>query len=521
MAINENVNPGQGGHSQHHRDLASKSNEHDEIITNGRLSEPELNATIDGAVEVAVPPLVEDALASSSTVQDAVDAAAAGLDFVVKTDPAIPEVRAEFNTSDWVGMDRDATGRVFQALGADGRRIIPGGIELGTSGIRVQEITSDEFGWAATFDPATRRAGQLVQDRNGLVPQAVLNEWAGRMAATPAAYPIDIVVVAGQSNATERSSLPETVSDVDSRVLQWDATLGAYSTVAAAAVPWIGNEFAREYVQRVPGRRVLIVPTAMGSTGFTETSNEGQTWSWSRTNTTANVNLYNRMISRTQAALAAAGVGARIVAVLWSQGESDRGAMTQSQYATALDDLIAQARIDLGDSKLPFIIGSMTPETIWDGGAGTIAINAALLDTPRRVQRTSYVWGPPNMQEYLNSRIHWSPQGQAQRARVMAASGLLRARLNVATSTPVPPQNVRVSRSGTAVSIEWDAPPCRVTAYAVEVSTNSGSSWTSLTLDGPIITLAATTATATDPVWVRARTTNEVGTSDWTREVRV
>ncbi|NII42098.1 hypothetical protein E9228_002756 [Curtobacterium flaccumfaciens] len=362
----------------------------------------------------------------------------------------------------------------------------------------------------------------------GHVPQDVLDGWSARMGTGVGGLPIDVLIVAGQSNATKRSSLPVIVSDVDQRVLQWNAAAASIGVVPATDVQWIGNEFAREYVKNVSGRRLLIVPCAMGSTGFTTTSINppppGYTYTgnaaqgtWDRTLTSDPTNHYANMIAWTKVALAAAGSGARLIGALWSQGESDRGPMSQTQYAAKLDDLIGQARIDLGVADLPFIIGSMVPETIANNSVSTTAINLALLDTPRRVTRTSYVWGPAGMPEYGNGLIHWSPQGQAVRAREMARDGLYRARLNVAAANPVPPQALTISRSGSAVHISWAAPPCRVTAYNIELSTDSGATWTAVALaDGPIATYCDTTVSATLPVWVRGSTTNPVGTSDKT-----
>jgi hypothetical protein len=347
------------------------------------------------------------------------------------------------------------------------------------------------------------------------------------MGISDASYPYDIVIVAGQSNATQRGSLPVTVSNPDSRIQQWNYLTGKIEAVAETDVQWLGNEFAREYVKNVPNRRVLIVPTAWGETGFRTTSLASPpagyvtkpNGTWDRTLTTDPKNLYAQMISKAQAARTAAGAGARIVALLWSQGESDRGLLTESTYAAALDDLIASARTDLGLPALPVVIGSMIPETINYGPTNYYDITKALLDTPRRVKSTSYVWGPANYAEYPEL-IHWNPQGQSVRAKIMANDGLYRAKLNVVTAIPQQPLGLRISRSGTAVEIKWDAPPTRVTAYTLEVSTDSGATWTAQTLAGPIVTEYSTTIATNLPVWARIKTTNEVGTSDYSREAK-
>jgi hypothetical protein len=350
----------------------------------------------------------------------------------------------------------------------------------------------------------------------------------------------DILIVAGQSNATPRSTLPAVVATADTRISQWDAAtqqivaVTGGDTTTFGGTQWVGNEFAREYVNNTPGRKLLIVPTAVGSTGFTTSSlvtppggyhytTDATKGTWDRTLVSDPMNHYANMISWANAAKAAAGAGAQFIGILWSQGESDRTYLTQAQYATKLDDLIAQARIDLASSILPFIIGSMTPETIWDNTGGTAEIDAALYSTPRRVQQTSYVWGPADLVEYGSGRIHWSPQGQAVRARVMARDGLYRARLNITGSNPVTPRNLAARRtSPTIVEVTWDYPPCRVTSFTVQSSTDGGTTWVTWPVLGD--TAATRTAFYVDAlatVLVRASTTNSVGTSDLTRAVTV
>ncbi|MDV8076523.1 hypothetical protein R4P47_08135 [Rhodococcus sp. IEGM 1370] len=51
------------------------------------------------------------------------------------------------------------------------------------------------------------------------------------------------------------------------------------------------------------------------------------------------------------------------------------------------------------------------------------------------------------------------------------------------------------------------------------LSTDSGATWTSQTLAGPIVLEYVTTIAANLPVWARISSTNEIGTSDYSREV--
>ena len=51
--IDENPIPGARGHTDHHKKLAKKANAIGDLVTSGRLSEPELNATIEAILSSA------------------------------------------------------------------------------------------------------------------------------------------------------------------------------------------------------------------------------------------------------------------------------------------------------------------------------------------------------------------------------------------------------------------------------------------------------------------------------------
>lgn len=445
------------------------------------------------------------------------------------------------NTSDvYLDATVDLNGRLSEGTLADGTKhfskLRASLITLGSTVLSASTPPNldTDVGNGTGFDFAvvdsSGRVGEVALDETGKVPAWILNAWASRLGLFG---PVDILIVAGQSNATERASLPATVAVSDVKVLQYNPANNTIAPVPAAAVDWLGNAFAREYVRRNPSRRVLIVPVALGSSGFTTTSvtppAAGYNYvagagTWDRTLTSDPVNLYSQMITKSLAARtlirSTTDPTAQFLGVLWSQGESDRGSLTEAQFGAKLDDLIAQARIDLGVSDLPFIIGSLTPEVIAANSAGTAAINAALLDTPRRVQRTSYVWGPQDSVQFGNAGLHYSPQGQAVRGREMANAGLYRAQLNLASGQPVQPRNVRISRSGSAATIEWDHAASRVTAYTLETSTDTGTTWTAQTLAGPLANQFTQTVAAGTPIWARVKTTNEVGTTEFTREAK-
>ena len=66
---------------------------------------------------------------------------------------------------------------------------------------------------------------------------------------------------------------------------------------------------------------------------------------------------------KADAAIAAAGTNARLVAILWHQGESDSGLLTKSQYAAKGDALCDGFRSRItGATNVPIILGQMIPD---------------------------------------------------------------------------------------------------------------------------------------------------------------
>jgi hypothetical protein len=477
------------------------------------------------ATPASVGPLVTTALAADATPANAAAAAAStAVTNELATNPVIPRV-GEPDGDNYLSYEVTKNGRLLRGVRRDGSVELPIA-RLGTSLVR--DMDSEDY-LKATASP-TGRVFEDCLGKDGRVPQWVLNAWASRMSITPAADPYDIVIVAGQSNATQAASLNVLSEEVDPRVFKWNSTTSAIEPVSAGDT-WLGAAFAREYARnQPPGKRVLVVPTAVGSTGFTSTSlgsppagyhtTAGGTWD--RTLTSDPINLYDLMISKVNAARTAAGAGARVVAFLWSQGEEDTwsgGGLSQATYATKLDDLITTALTTWGIATTPVLIGSMTPDLRAGNTSGTTIpdVHLAHVDTPRRLQHAAFIDGPANMAHY-NDTIHWSAQGQRERGRLFYKA-LYRAKLNDSSIKPLPPQNLTVTRSGSTVSVAWEFPPARVTAFTIEYSVDGGA-WTAASLAGPLITETTITVAASSTVSVRGRSTNEIGTTTNTREVK-
>lgn len=138
--------------------------------------------------------------------------------------------------------------------------------------------------------------------------------------------------------------------------------------------------FARAFNAAKPNSSLLLVPHAIGSTGF----NDGD---WNPTDPR-----YVEAVARTNAALASVS-GSRLRGILWLQGEQDSlstSDTTESSHASALDAMIAGMRADIdGASNVPFILGQIPfiSGTFFDKQE---FVRAAIADTPNRLSNIGF-----------------------------------------------------------------------------------------------------------------------------------
>jgi hypothetical protein len=231
---------------------------------------------------------------------------------------------------------------------------------------------------------------------------------AGVVDTTDIGY--DVIVCAGQSNMVgPDTAIDLTYYDVTNpRIFRWvtagngTAALSSYKSAISLASDPLGfpdtmsgvspaMEFARRYVQTIsPNRKVLIVPTAVQGTPLVTTT--GTTW-----NSSLGSGLYVSSLRTVSMAMAAAGPGSRIVAVLWHQGESDAlSSETGPNYQAALDALISGYRTQLPTvtSTTPFVLGGMEPGWVNTPNGTSVTIAAVHAATPTRVANTGYGYGP-------------------------------------------------------------------------------------------------------------------------------
>lgn len=468
---------------------------------------------IIAALEAQSAELVAEALAEAGIVRFA--------------DPAVPSTNQWPADSVYALRETDRLGRMSRGIFAkDGRQHMPAAriddLAIAGQGAILWGVSGSGIAFAVT-DANGRMSDLAIGDDGHFAPHVIAYLASVLGTGSSPTGGRDIVVVAGQSNSQTGPSyltVPN-IREVDSRLEMWT---GSQIVPLPADDLSLGAEFAREYALNHPGRRVLVVFAGVGSIGFTTTSiqpaPEGYRYfaagTWDRTLTGDAQNRFTKMVSLAQGALAAAGAGSRLAALLWSQGEAD-GGLTEAQYAAKLDDLITAARSAWGTPTLPVVVGSMTPEMHIDH-EGFEQIARALADTPRRVERVGFVWGPANGHRY-NQTVHYSYAGQIDRAGRMAKAGMLEALANATANEPVAPLNMRVTRRGGTAVVEWDRPISRVTGLAVEFSTNydpanpTAATWSTATLDTMHGSRATASVPAATAVTFRITVTNTVGST--------
>ena len=200
-------------------------------------------------------------------------------------------------------------------------------------------------------------------------------------------YDVDILQL-GQSSA----HLSQVIMANDGVMEHADSTVGA-----SWASTSIGMTFARLYkTYKKPGRKLLLVPCALGGTAMTTTNGSithalldgttipSITWdpsgTWSGSTYTpgaynySNLNLFWLMLKRTYIALASdptqssltvpsfsgstpptANVNNKVVALIWHQGETDVGT-AQASYLSSITSIITLFRQNFG-STIPFVSG--------------------------------------------------------------------------------------------------------------------------------------------------------------------
>lgn len=339
----------------------------------------------------------------------------------------------------------------------------------------------------------------------------------------------DIVIVAGQSNASGRG-LGFDVTRFEAqhpRIFQY-ATSGTFAGQISLAVPLLGQHdtptgigiaahFGLQHIRTLPeNRSILFVPVAHGGTGFQQNPDDLLTWDHALSVAT-DKDLALNLVQQTQAALTAAGPNSRIVAMLWHQGENDGGySMSTSEYATHFDYFANYVRTSLGLPNLPIILGQLAPENI-ASGASKAAINAAHVDTPRRLLNTAFVYSPAGMLNVGDPTTHFNAAGQRVLGARYATDGIRLARANVLGVAPDTPRGMSISQSGTTMTVALDRGTSRYTDFVWQYRLVGATPWTTWAHTASLDAVASITGLSLGSSYeVRAATVNEQGTSGFT-----
>ena len=200
--------------------------------------------------------------------------------------------------------------------------------------------------------------------------------------------PMDVFLLIGQSNMAGRGA----VEDGDRRT-----TPGLYAVAgdggwALARDPLHSDKprvagvgpglaFGRAMLAIRPGRRVGLVPAAVGGTSITR-------WVPGAYDPATGSHPYDDAIARARAVLDERG--GTLAGVLWHQGESDSGDTSSDGHEARLVELVERLRSEFDQPGLPFVAAYLAPYYV-EGHPGARAVNAALGRLPARVAATAVV----------------------------------------------------------------------------------------------------------------------------------
>ncbi len=348
-----------------------------------------------------------------------------------------------------------------------------------------------------------------------------------------------LLVLAGQSNMQGAGLGGDLMVDLTHpRVLQYPIKAGdsyyrrpiqgvdplrhqAYNGLSQGVGP--GMNAARIIAESLPPSiKLTLLPCALGSTGFEPTSyiEPGVTYSWDPDNSTVNRNLFWESVAHTQAALADVNLpNARVIGMLWHQGENDANALDQSQYAVKFDRMVAVWRGIFG-AELPVVLGQMVPEGIRQHPTRP-RINRAHVDTPRRLLRTAFALGPDSSGTYRTddvaqgaAPVHYNASG-ARRLGVDMGTAFVRDAVANVPGKPAPVYGrVSFAQAGSAVTATITRTPGRVTATHWQYQINDAA-W--VDIEDTSLDVARTVTNLPQPsqLSIRVRTENEQGLSGW------
>jgi hypothetical protein len=165
-----------------------------------------------------------------------------------------------------------------------------------------------------------------------------------------------------------------------------------------------------------PGRKVLIVNTTRGGTGFTTPSSNsfGNAFHWRQDLADDANNLARRARDAVQTALAAAGPGSQVVAFCANHGSTDGTNNTaKATFKAYLQGWITWLRSELGVPDVPYLMMQMRPDLI---AAETRHKNIAdaQAETAAELSKVGYSLSPVGSSFYKADAVHFNAAGVRQ-----------------------------------------------------------------------------------------------------------
>jgi hypothetical protein len=235
----------------------------------------------------------------------------------------------------------------------------------------------------------------------------------------------DVFLMAGQSNMVGVGRGPDNWSDaaMSARVWQWnpksvsivEARDPLFQNQKIINAVGLGMTFGKAYAKSIPAdRQVLLVGSAANNSTFVSGRWRAPDGDLART-----------AVERANAAMAAAGKGARFAGILWLQGEGDITGGGAPGYAGNLRELITYFRthIDGAGQTTPFVVGELSQEWLHSNlGDPTLArAQSTILNEfhalPRQVPYTACVSSHDLGSDAINGLIHFSALAQRQLGR--------------------------------------------------------------------------------------------------------
>jgi len=165
--------------------------------------------------------------------------------------------------------------------------------------------------------------------------------------ADPAPGSMKLFLLIGQSNMAGRGKVEPQDQVVNPKILmltkelKWEPARDPLHFDKPVAGVGPGSEFAREILKHDPKSPIGLIPCAVGGTSLDQWKAGGP--------------LYSAALTRAKEAMKQG----KLAGILWHQGEGDSAPDKVATYADRFSIMITQLRRDLGDDKLPVVVGEL------------------------------------------------------------------------------------------------------------------------------------------------------------------